>query len=98
VASSVATGVDGSAAAEGTAEGGSGEARREGEDDEEIAKAKADRRGAKKWLSPEDDEDCKRGIPVFEPTMEVSSTSFPFLFAFASIIQGCCPITTSLDT
>jgi hypothetical protein len=26
----------------------------------------------KVWLSPEDDEEAKRGIPIFEPTMEVS--------------------------
>lgn len=25
------------------------------------------------WLSPEDDEEAQRGIPIFEPTMEVSS-------------------------
>lgn len=32
------------------------------------------------WLSPEDDEEAQRGIPIFEPTMEVSSDAEIRLF------------------
>jgi hypothetical protein len=29
------------------------------------------------YLDPEEDEECKRGIPVFKPTMEVSHPAVP---------------------